>query len=204
MSGSDDQEVEIVKKFIKEYGPWIVAGLVIGLGAMFGWRSYQDSQLESQAARTQAFEAVLGAFLTEAAQPVDSAQLEALAGSTQGALARLHLAAQAVNEGDFVTARDLLKQALNETDVIEIKHVIWLRLARVELALEDYNQAQKTLAQVDLKSYAAQKSEIEGDLYFAQQEYAKAQVAYQKAADLAEQGVSAFLQMKLDNVANFQ
>ena len=39
---TDDEQLEIVKRHIKEYGAWIVGGVVLGVAGLFGWRYYWE------------------------------------------------------------------------------------------------------------------------------------------------------------------
>ena len=39
---SDKEQWEQVKAWVRENGLWIVAGIVVGAGALGGWRWYQD------------------------------------------------------------------------------------------------------------------------------------------------------------------
>lgn len=200
----EDQQVEQVKKFIKDYGPWVVAGLVIGLGAMFGWRSYQGAQAADAQNRTQAYQTTLQQLqqvetLSEANFADDV--LAELAGSEQGALTRLQLASKAVAEQNLEAASDLLQNAYTETEHGELKSLISLRLARIEIARNNFDAANTALQQVVSESFAAMKAEVQGDLYFAQGQTEQARAAYEEAVALASEGVNPFLQMKLDNLA---
>ncbi len=42
---SEEQQVEAIKRFWKENGTAIIAGVVLGLGGLYGWRYFQDQQL---------------------------------------------------------------------------------------------------------------------------------------------------------------
>ncbi|RUO42978.1 hypothetical protein CWE15_06135 [Aliidiomarina taiwanensis] len=200
MANNDEQEVELVKNFIREYGPWIVAGLVIGLGSMFGWRSYQSAQQESAQAQTAAYEQALEQIQSPETAFSDEL-LNTLEGSSQAALTRLHLASAAVEEGDLEAAAEHLRKALAETSRAELQGVIGLRLARVELAREEFSAATSALALVTAPGYAALKAEVEGDIFVAQGQLTEAKAAYENAIALSQQGAHPFLQMKLDNLA---
>jgi len=201
---NDEQQVEQVKTFIKEYGPWIVAGLVIGLGSMFTWRNYQASQDVAAQTKTAAYEQVLEQLQnTETLANTEFANdvLAGLEGSTYAALTRLQLASKAVNDDNLDEAAQLLAAALKETSRSELKSLISLRLARVEVARGEFNAAKQALANVVEQGYAALKAEVEGDLMFAQGELSAAKTAYENALALSSRGANPFLEMKLDNLA---
>lgn len=201
---NDELQEEQVKKFIKEYGPWIVAGLVVGLGSMFTWRNYQTAQDTAAQARTSAYEQVLEQLQSSEGLANTDFANEVLAefeGSSYAALTRMQLAGKAVNDGDLDEAAQLLAMAVQETSRVELKSLISLRLARVEIARGEFEGAQKALATVTNKGFTALKKEVEGDLLFAQGNHSAAKAAYAQAMALSASGANPLLQMKLDNLA---
>ena len=46
---TEEQQVEAIKRFWKDNGTAIIIGAVLGLGGLWGWRYYSDSQLEAKA-----------------------------------------------------------------------------------------------------------------------------------------------------------
>ncbi|MCC5855676.1 MAG: tetratricopeptide repeat protein [Idiomarina sp.] len=200
----EDQQVEQVKTFIKEYGPWVLAGLVIGFGSLFSWRTYQGNQVMGQENRTAAYQQVMEQL--QRSEGLDDTAfaddlLAELDGTPYAALTRLQLARKAVEAGDLDQAAELLSQALREMGRNELTGMIALRLARVEIARGDYSAAEAALNRVPDTGYSALKAEVRGDLLHAQGDYAGARAAYQSAVTLAEEGANPFLQMKLDNLA---
>ncbi|RUO23621.1 hypothetical protein CWE08_02960 [Aliidiomarina iranensis] len=200
----EDQQVEQIKGFIKDYGPWVVAGLVIGLGSLFGWRYYQDNQLAAAQERTESYQAMAESLqFSEGAEAIAQAESVAaeLAGSEQGALAFMQLAQVAANDGDLESAEAFLQDALASTNVSELQGLIRVRLARVAMATENFAEAESQLNAVTNPAFSGLVSELRGDLQFAQGNFTAALDAYEVA--VANQGDSAspYLQMKIDNLA---
>ena len=46
---TEEQQVEAIKRFWKDNGMAIVLGAVVGLGGLWGWRYYSETQLENKA-----------------------------------------------------------------------------------------------------------------------------------------------------------
>ncbi|TRW50322.1 tetratricopeptide repeat protein [Aliidiomarina halalkaliphila] len=204
---NEDQQVEQIKAFIKDYGPWIVAGVVLGLGSLFGWRYYQDSQVEAAQARTAVYQQVIETLqFGEDQDALARAQAitSELSGSEQGALARLYLAQHAVSAGDLDTARSELETAHAELRHEDLKSIVAMRLARIDAALEDFTSAQAWLAGIRGSAFAAGVAEIQGDIYFAQGNYSAARESYLAAADASAAGANNALQMKIDNLAGHE
>ncbi|WP_194756987.1 YfgM family protein [Aliidiomarina indica] len=204
---NEDQQVEQIKAFIKDYGPWIVAGIVLGLGSLFGWRYYQDSQVEAAQARTAAYQEVIETLQfgeDDDAIARARAMTDELSGTEQGALARLYVAQHAVNAGDLDTARTQLELAHSELRQDELKAIVALRLARIDAAREDFTSAQAWLAGVRSTAFAANVAEVQGDIYYAQGNYSAARESYLAAADASAAGANSALQMKIDNLAGHE
>lgn len=198
----EDQQVEQIKKFLREYGIWIGAGVVIGLGSLFGWRAYQGAQVEAQMERTQAYEQVAQRIQggdSESMQEVE--HLIAELGGSHAVVARLQLAQQAVDQGDLETAANVLQRAQRDAKEPVLKALATTRLARVQLALGQYEDALQALNQTLPDSFTAQVEEVRGDIYLAQGETQRAREAYQTAVDLGGAQTSPSLQMKFENLA---
>ncbi|MCL5051296.1 YfgM family protein [Aliidiomarina maris] len=195
----EDQQVEQIKQFLREYGIWIGAGVVIGLGSLFGWRAYQGAQVEAAQSRT----AVYQQLATQVQDgDVDGAeQMLAELGGSHVVVARLQVAQQAIQAGDLERAASLLQQAQQDSDEPVLRAVATTRLARVYLALGQHDQALQALNQRLPESFKAQVEEVRGDVYLAQGNAAQARQAYQTAVDLGGAQTSPALQMKFENLA---
>lgn len=201
---NEDQQVEQVKKFLKEYAPWVVAGLVIGLGSLFGWRYYQDNQLAAAQDRTTTYQEIVDSLqFAEDDTAVAQAQQRAaeLGNTEQAALTHLQLAQVAVNNADLATAQEHLSSALNATRVNEMQALINVRLARVTIAAGDLDSAESHLNAVTNAAFQGLISEVRGDLYLAQGDHYAARDAYEIAAVRQGENASPYLQMKIDNLA---
>ncbi|RUO37434.1 hypothetical protein CWE13_05605 [Aliidiomarina shirensis] len=201
---NEDQQVEQIKAFIKEYGPWVVAGLVIGLGSLFGWRYYQDNQLAAAQERTESYQNMMDSLqLSDGAEAIAQSESVAaeLAGSEQGALAFMQLAQLAINTGDLEGAEGFLNNALESTQVSELQAIIRVRLARIAIANDDFSGAETHLNAVTNAAFEGLVSELRGDLQFAQGNFSAARDAYEIAASNQGESASPYLQMKIDNLA---
>ena len=199
---NEDQQVEQVKSFIKEYGPWIVGGLVVGLGLMFAWRSFQSAQLAEQQAATAQVKQIVDQLDAETSEVIEAQSvLGELSDSDYAALTRLVVAKSAVAAESLEEAATQLEMAMNESTNAQVTSIAALRLARVEIALGRYDNASNALSQVTVTNYAALKSEVEGDLHLAQGNEDAARMAYAAALESSESGMNRVLQMKLDSLA---
>ncbi len=199
---TEEQQVEAIKRFWKEYGTSIIGGAVLGLGGLFGWNTYQD-HLQGQ---REAASAAYGKVVEQAAQSRDAldtavAQFQAEHGdSGYAVLSQLLLARAAVEAGDLAQAETLLTDVLPSLDSATAP-LVTLRLARVQLAQEKLDAAQATLEKITNSAFAAQRDELKGDILVAKGELDAARAAYQSAMDAGGAQTSPALQMKLDDLA---
>ncbi|GAA4896869.1 YfgM family protein [Ferrimonas pelagia] len=198
---TEEQQVEAIKNFWKEYGVSIIGGAVLGLGGLFGWNAYQDHQEGQREAASEAF-AQLVDKSGSAVEMQAAAEAFRQSHSNDGyqALTDLLQARALVEAGDLAQAETLLTQAIAKLDTAT-KPLAQLRLARVQLAQQNLDGASATLAGINNDAFAAQRDELQGDLYKQQGDVAAAREAYQSAVDAGGAMNNPALQMKLDDLA---
>lgn len=194
---TEEQQVQAIKQFWKENGTVIIAGAVIGLGLLWGWRYYNDSKLASQEQASTNYSSGIEAFIDKQ----DTQELEAFVnenGDTGYApLASMIIAQQAVQNKDFEAAKKALRDAANaDKDLSDIAN---LRLVSVHIQLSEYDQALSRLDLVTSSAYEGQVEELRGDALSAQGKYDEAKNAYTRALALSEDNPN--LELKRDNIA---
>lgn len=200
---TEEQQIEAIKRWWHEYGKAIILGSAIGLAGLFGWRYYQSHQVETRSAGAEAFEQVSRSLATRGSAAFDSAAtfVAENQGNNYGELAAMLLAAEAVKANDLELAKTQLEQALAGTTDELLSNTIALRLARVLIATEEFSAAQGRLDAVNGAAFAAQKAEVQGDLYLAQNQPEQARSAYEQARSAGGVGENPALTLKLDNLA---
>lgn len=200
---TDEEKVEAIKKWWKENGFSIIAGITIGLGAIFGWRgwiAYNDS-VSGQASAI--FEQILSNARTGATEAVVK-QTETLHddyGSTPyAALSSLMAAKLQYEAGDAAGAVTALQQAIADAPDPAIAKLAAVRLARIQLAQGEIDAAAATVAaHDDGAAFTAELAAVLGDIAAARGDTAEARAQYQRAI-AAGSGLSQLLQLKLDNL----
>ncbi|MGL5038363.1 MAG: YfgM family protein, partial [Aeromonas sp.] len=61
---TEEQQVEVIKDWWKENGTAIIAGTVIGLVGLFGWRYYNQHQQESMEVASRAYGEIIAPLVT--------------------------------------------------------------------------------------------------------------------------------------------
>ena len=199
---TEEQQVEVIKSWWKENGTSVLAGTVIGLVGLFGWRYYNELQQTNQEATSQAYNAMTAQLAKgdDAALEQAKSFISAHQGDAYAELAALQLAAAAVKAGKLDLAAEQLTQVAANGDE-SIKPIAALRLARV---LKDQGKADEALAQlgkINNDAFKAQVAEVRGDVLLGQGKPEEARDAYQVAADAGGLQSSAELKLKMDDLA---
>lgn len=199
---TEEQQVEVIKSWWKENGTSVIAGTVIGLVGLFGWRYYNEHQQTSQEAASQAYNEMAAQLAKGDAAGFEQAQsfISTHKGDSYAELAALQLAAAAVKAGKLDLAAEQLTQVATSGDE-SIRPIAALRLARV---LNDQGKADEALAQlgkINNDAFKAQVAEVRGDVLLKQGKAEEARDAYQAAADAGGLQGSAELKLKMDDLA---
>lgn len=202
-NSTEEQQLETIKRWWAEYGKSIILGAVVGLGGLFGWRYYQTHQVETRAAGADNFANISTQLATQGPEAFNevAAFVEQNKGNNYGELAALLLAGEAAQANQLPLAQQQLEQALAGSKDVAISETIRLRLARVLLAQQKFDDAQAQLNNVKQAVFSAQRSEILGDIYAAQGNQDEAYQAYQAAEEAGGLNNNPALKLKLDNLA---
>jgi len=200
---TEEQQVEALKEFWNEYGNAIITGLVIGFAGFIGYGYYKDNKLTSELYTSEAYQSMTTlADSDKAAFRSAGEQFIADNGdSSYSTLTALALAKDAADHKDWTQAEKHLKTAIEKSTDAGIKAIAVVRLARVQMQLEQYDTALATISQALPESFKAEVEEIKGDAYLKQEKVDMARAAYQVALDASGERANPVLQMKLDDLA---
>ena len=186
---SEQEQWERVKTWLRENGLWLLAGVLLGVGMLVGWRWWQERvETRAQAASTQ-YQQVLEAFnrsdATRAFTLAD--QLRTDYGSSPYAdQADLAAARAHVEANELPKAAERLSRVMNASKDPELRLIARLRLARVQLAQGNADLAIATLdAVADAGAFAPRFRVARGDILLQRGDKAGALKEYRgaKAAD---------------------
>jgi predicted negative regulator of RcsB-dependent stress response len=201
---TDEEQVERIKKWWAENGSSVIAGLVIGLGGLAGWRFYVDYKTTNAAEASSHFNQMITALdanKTDAA--IEQANLVQgdYASTPYSALAQFALAKAYVSSEKYQEAAQTLQKLIDDSSEPTIQVIARLRLAAVQQQLGQLDQALKTLEIDYPQQFSAAVEELKGDILSAQGQIEQASAAYQKARIANPPAANPqFLQQKLDNL----
>lgn len=200
---TEEEQINQIKKWFKENGKYLVAGVVLGAGAILGYRAYDAYQIEQARSASAAYEVVRDAAAAgnkEQAKTLGQELISQFPSSPYATHTALSLAVVALDAGKPEDAVKQLQWVLDSNARDSLKHVARLRLARTQLY--SLNKASDALATLDVKKmgeFAALYEELRGDAYVVIGDSLAAQAAYSAALDQwnDDLGSNQLLQMKL-------
>lgn len=180
---SEKEQLEQFRSWWSEYGAFVIGGIVMGAGLLFGINYYQSNKLQAQLDASTAYETLV-VHLVEG--ELDEAEAVAneiatsygdttYAGQSGLAMARLYMD----KNRDQDAADALLGVVEGESDE-SLKNVARLRLARIYLYQDNPQGVLDLLAGNEDEAFSAAYGEILGDAYTALGRVAEAKDAYQK------------------------
>ncbi|MDH5734600.1 MAG: tetratricopeptide repeat protein [Gammaproteobacteria bacterium] len=201
---TEEQQIEALKKWWKDNGRTIIAGFVIGVSVIAGWRYYIDYQRNHAEYASSVYEKILLATNNKdaiAQQQMDVNKLLAEYSDTPYAsLAALIFAKSQFENGDVINAQQNLEWVMLNSKQAELKHLARTRMIRLMASMQKYDDALK-LATVDYpESFAVIYEELKGDIYVFMQRFDDARAAYDKAILASSQQPSQWLRLKRDDL----
>jgi predicted negative regulator of RcsB-dependent stress response len=208
---SEREQADQLRHWLRENWIWLVAGVALGLGTLYGTRWWDAHRTARSLEAEQRFSAMLDALTRN--QRDEGVRL---AGEITGEFADTPYADQAnlvlarldVESGDLKRAAERLAQVMDASRDPDLALVARLRLARVQLAQGQFDQALATLDGVKPPEVEARVAELRGDVLLARGERAAALAAYRRAQAALQEGAASdglvdreLLGLKIDELA---
>ena len=176
----EDAQVEALRRWWGENWKALVAGLVLGLGGIFGWQMWNRHKASHEMQASGLYD-----NMTQAMSGKKDADVKAIAeqltkdydNTPYAAAASLKLAQADVSHGRFDDAAKRLQWVADHGDDAGIRAIAKLRLAAVQWQLGKADVALSQL-QHPPQAYTALYEELRGDILLDQNKVADARKAY--------------------------
>ncbi|HEY1874068.1 MAG TPA: tetratricopeptide repeat protein [Steroidobacteraceae bacterium] len=204
---SEKEQWEWVKEQVRQNAPAVLLAIVLGVGAIFGWRWWQGhrdaQQLAAGAKYMQMVRSLEGGDRSQALVLLGELERDYVS-SPYSDQARLLAARVYVDEAQLDHAASELAAVAEHSKDHEMALIARQRLARVQIAQGKPDSALATLrAGTDPGAFAARYHEIRGDAYYAKGDKAAALGEYRSAQSAgSEGGDTALLQLKIADLDN--
>lgn len=200
---TEEQQVEAIKSYWQQNGNTIIAGIALGFAGFIGFNLYQDNKLEQEMIVSDSYQTLIEQSGKDAKDFIANGEkfISENGNNSYVTLTALALAKESATHKDWQQVQKQLTTAIESAPTDGIKAIASLRLARVQVQLEQYSDALTTLNSNLPESFTAAIEEIKGDTYLQQGKNDLARSAYQAA--IAADGIttSPSLQIKLDDLA---
>jgi predicted negative regulator of RcsB-dependent stress response len=202
---TEQEQIELIKTWLKQYSLVVIAGIVLALAAVSGWRFWQQRQAKVLSHASSVYDEMLNARSqnnpTEA-QIQANKLLKHYSRTTYGTMAVLMLARGDVVKKDYKSAEKHLMWVIDNGKNASFRQIARLRLARVYMSEHKADTAIDLLDTIDDKTFLGLIDEVKGDAYLALNKNDKARESYKQAlSELPNAEVSRpLLQMKFDNL----
>lgn len=213
MVESDEEQVEVLKKWWEENGTSLVITVVLALGGTIGYRAWENNVQETGEAASVAYENLVSAVenidpnAEDQAMSVTAFSLgESLKtdyeSSAYATFAAMHLAKISLDSGDTDRAQSELEWALSQVSEPHLETIIRIRLARLLVDKDDPTAAiTQLINHKPAKGQVATFEEAKGDIYHMLGDMDSARQSYQLALEnLNEDVQKPVLEIKLADI----
>ncbi|MBU1559012.1 MAG: tetratricopeptide repeat protein [Gammaproteobacteria bacterium] len=202
---TEQQQIELLKKWWKEYGLAAVTGVVLAIALGFGWRFYQQYETVRSEAASLMYEHMVGDFFnntTKDATQQANTLIKQYPKTPYAELASFALAAQAVQGQKWDEATQHLQWVIHHGKHRVFQDLAKIRLARVYLQQQKTKEALSELSSVKGKTFSALVFDVRGDVELQTGHQAQARTFYQKALDALPEDAAnrPILEMKLNSL----
>ncbi|MBD3697994.1 YfgM family protein [Klebsiella pneumoniae] len=162
---NENDQVDALKRFFAENGKALAVGVILGIGALVGWRYWTSHQQDTARDASLAYEKATSALKSNTPEVLSGAEKFAADNkNTYGAFASLELAQHFVEQNDLPNAEKQLQQGLAAASDDNLKSVISMRLARVQLQMKQADAALKTLDSIKGEGWTAIVADLRGEI----------------------------------------
>lgn len=201
---NEREQLEQARHFVSHNGKAIVTGIVIVIAAVAGWQLWKNHQQSVNLAASSTYQQLTDPLYQQAVKPEQIKALSDFIAESKthyAALAALSLAKYYVTNNDLANAAKQLQQGLQDTQNEELQAIINLRLARIQLSLQQMDAALSSLDKIKGTGFKSLVADIKGDIYSSKGDKSSARTAWEQGivAD-ASPALKQMMQMKLNNL----
>ncbi len=202
----DYEQGERVQKWLRQNGLSIVVGIAIGLVGIFGWQQWNKHKAGHQEEGSALYVQMQNAAASgknDSADALADQLTKDFADTPYAVFAMGERAVREANAKQFDKAMLSLSWAETHAPNEELKSLMQLRVAQLQLAQDKASDAVATLDRMNAKHFAGLAQELRGDAQVKLGRPDEARKAYQAALTAMGEGAPqrGALQLKLDNLA---
>jgi predicted negative regulator of RcsB-dependent stress response len=192
---TDEEKAEDIKRWWKDNGTSVLAGVALAVGGTFGWQQWQAYQTSQSEEASNLFSQITNGTTIDVAGTIKKLESDYSA-TPYAAFASME---KAKNAKDNKIAIEAL-QAAADSEQINVSRIAKLRLTRALIADGQLDKAASLLEEKLPSAYTSLVEELKGDLHLAKKEIDQARQSYDRAILSAGKDSVEFLKMKRNNL----
>ena len=181
---NEQEQWEFVRNWVRQNALWVVAGVALAAGGLWGWQAFQAHKEATLLAAGDQYQKLIDAFgkndrttvLALADKLVAEHPHTGYAEQGQLAAARMQ-----VENNELAAAQARLTQVRDSTSDAELALVVRMRIARLQIEQHQADAALATLSAAEPGAFAARFAEVRGDALLAKGDRDGALKAYREA-----------------------
>lgn len=197
----EDDDLERLKSWWKNYGSALLIGVVLGTTALYGYRYWNQHQFDQAAKASALYDQVVYQMKqknADQAVTIGGQIMDGYGSTPYAGMTALLLAKISYDSGDMANARRQLTWAMDNAEVEATRHAARIRLARLMGEAGETDAALTLIAVDDRGGFESEYNELQGDLLASQGKLEEARGAYTAALTANNtQEYAAILQMKI-------
>ena len=204
---TDQQQAELIKRWLKENSKFLIGGLVLGVSGFFSIQFFQENKLKESEMASQLYSEIEFAVKQQRisqAQSLLQKMDNDFANTPYQDQSHLFMAKLFMDSVDYENAIVQLEFLIENSSEEALKHIARIRISRIKLQQNLFDEALQVLEADSMGSFEAKYEEIKGDIFSKKGEYSEAQSAYLKALELLLPGEFdyEYIQMKFKDIQN--
>ena len=201
---TEEEQIDDLKRWVKSYGPSILAGIVLAIALLYGWRFWHSYQHNRAVKASILYQQAVDAYQTKSAdlltKSVTSLQKK-YPKSPYASYAVFLQVKAAADQQNYNAAETELNWVIKHSHDKNIKAIAALRLAGVQEANHQEKMAIKTLESIKNPAFKGLAHIKIADAYLALGDAEQAKINYEAASKLLPDASNTMptLAVKLDN-----
>jgi predicted negative regulator of RcsB-dependent stress response len=201
---TDEEKGEEIIAWWRENWLSVISGVVLAISIIFGYQYWQSHQEKQSMAASSIYSEMLEKMNGNALDGLftQAAKLKAdYAGTAYAPLGALLAAKAHAANNDNEKALTELNWTLENADQKIVVDLAKMQLARLQVAMQQYDNAESILSQSFPAAWQSGVDELKGDIQLAKNNIDEAKALYESAIRSSKGESTEYLQMKLDNLA---
>jgi predicted negative regulator of RcsB-dependent stress response len=181
---NEQEQWEFVRTWVRQNVLWVVAGVALAAGGLWGWQAFQAHKEAELVAAGDQYQKLVDAFgKNDRATVITLADKLAAEHPHTGYAEQGQLAAarMQVENNELAAAEARLIQVRDSTADPELALIVRMRIARLQIEQHQADAALATLAAAEPGAFAARFAEVRGDALLAKGDRDGALKAYREA-----------------------